>query len=357
MFSCTNKNQFENPEISQLPNGRAKDWVSFITRRIANSRKNHFNSLNQYHIEKEEAIESLKAHNSNDKNHITWIGHATFLIKIHEITILTDPFFSDVAGKFGFGPKRYVPLPINIDDIAKVDLIICTHNHYDHLDIKSLKKIRKKFGDCIQVLCPLGLAKYFYSAGFTKVTELNWYEKSRILGIEISCLPAIHNSGRSLFDKNQTLWCSFGLKTDSFTLYFSGDTAYDPKLFKKIHSFLGDCDLCILGIGSYEPEKLLGKFHANPEEAVKIAVDFNAKNIVGMHWGTLNLSDEPIDEPINRFNKSAYSSGFTSESIWLMKIGETRCITGCSFNTENISTNSELFIQDQKNNPIRPCRN
>jgi N-acyl-phosphatidylethanolamine-hydrolysing phospholipase D len=324
MCSCENK--FENPKECQLSSSCSKGWASFITRRIIKSRKSNFDKLKEYHLTKEEAIQKLKTSNLNGEDYVTWVGHATFLIKINEIHILTDPFFSDVAGECGFGPKRYIPISINIDDIPKIDLIICTHNHYDHLDIKSLKKIRRKFGNDIKVFCPLGLSKYFYRSGFTQVTELNWHDKSRHQDLDIFCLPASHNSGRSFWDKNKTLWCSFGLKTHSFTLYFSGDTAYDPKLFKKMHTFLGDCDLCILGIGGYEPENLLGQSHANPEEAVKIAIDFNAKNMIGMHWGTLNLSDEPVDEPIKRFSESAYSNGFESESVWLIKVGETKKI-------------------------------
>lgn len=324
--SCTNKIQFENPDGYQIRKSLHLSWVSFITRRILKSRNSYQNILNEYHLTRKEALKELHRNVIKDKDYVTWVGHATFLIRINETTVLTDPFFSDIAGKFGFGPKRYLPITINIDDLPKIDLIICTHNHYDHLDIKSLKKIRRKFGGDIQVFCPLGLSKYFKQCGFKRVRELHWYEKSRYRDLDIFCLPSIHNSGRSLFDKNKTLWCSFGLKSDSFTLYFSGDTAYHPKLFKEIHNLIGDCDLCILGIGAYEPKDLLGQYHTNPEEAVQIAIDFNAKNIVGMHWGTLNLSDEPCDEPIKRFEQAAHLNGFKSESIWLMKIGETKNI-------------------------------
>jgi N-acyl-phosphatidylethanolamine-hydrolysing phospholipase D len=316
------KQTFKNPENSPVSNGTPTDWILFAASRILGVGNSSSNTMKIYTLERDIALAGLLQQHTADT--ITWLGHATFFIKMGQTHILTDPFFSDTAGKFGFGAKRYSSLPINIEDLPQLDVILCSHNHYDHLDIKSLKHIKKKFGAKVQVFCPLGLAKYFQQCGFTEVQEMQWGEKAGHQEVAIRCLPAIHNSGRSLFDKNKTLWCSFGVKSNNFDIYFSGDTAYHPQIFKEIGASLGNCDLAIVGIGAYEPQKLLAQYHTNPEQGVQIALDVNAKNIVGMHWGTLNLSNESVDEPIKRFKQAAQMHDFKSNAVWLMKLGETR---------------------------------
>jgi len=322
----TEKGSFRNPEGSLIVKNKSVDWILFVASRILRGRNSDGSHVLQaYTLNRDLALAELSRQHVTDS--ITWIGHATFFIKIGTTYILTDPFFSDTAGKFGFGAKRYNPPPINIEDLPdKLDIVLCSHNHYDHLDIKSLKRIKKKYGAKVQVFCPLGLAKYFQRCGFTEVQEMCWHEEASHQEVTIRCLPAIHNSGRSLFDKNKTLWCGFGIKSKFFSVYFSGDTAYHPKIFKEIGASLGNCDLAIIGIGAYEPQKLLAQYHANPEQAVQIARDVNARNIVGMHWGTLNLSDEPVDEPIKRFAQAAQANNFQSNAVWPMKLGETRSL-------------------------------
>ena len=323
MHACVHTHtRFENPAGSFVAKSSTADWLSFISRRVLGSRNSYENILSQYTLGREEALKKLKQRQKED--FITWIGHATFFIRLDQKYILTDPFFSNVAGKYSIGPRRYSTPNIGIEDLPKLDVLICTHNHYDHLDIKSLCTIRKKFGNKVQVFCPIGLSEYFQQCGFTAIREMNWNQQANVgKNLEIYCLPAIHNSGRSFFDKNKTLWCGFGLKTKSFCIYFAGDTAYHSKVFKEMRSTLKQCDVAILGIGAYEPETLLTQYHTNPEQAVQIALDIGAKNIVGMHWGMLNLSDEPVDEPIKRFCKAAESFGFSSNNIWRIKVGET----------------------------------
>ena len=314
---------FENPVGSPVAKNTPIDLILFVAKRILGIGNSSSSRIMQaYTLDKNVALAELLRQQATDT--ITWIGHATFFIKVGQTHILTDPFFSNTAGKFGFGAKRYNPPPINIEDLPQLDIILCSHNHYDHLDIKSLKRIKKKFGAKVQVFCPLGLVKYFRQCGFTEVQAMRWNEEASHQEITIQCLPAIHNSGRSLFDKNKTLWCGFGIKSRAFDIYFSGDTAYHPKVFKEIKSSLGNCDLAIVGIGAYAPQKMLVQYHVNPEQGVQITLDINAKNIVGMHWGTLNLSDEPVDEPIKRFKQAAETHDFKSNAVWLMKLGETR---------------------------------
>ncbi|MCU0318065.1 MAG: MBL fold metallo-hydrolase [Amoebophilaceae bacterium] len=322
MRTYTGTYDFKNPVGSTVIKNSPVDWILFLTRRIVGFGSSEKDVLREYALNRDDALRGLLQWHQADS--ITWIGHATFFIKVGQTCILTDPFFADTAGRLGFGPKRYIPLTINIEDLPQLDVIVCSHNHYDHLDIKSLKRIREKFGAKVQVFCPLGLATYFKQCGFTEVQEMQWYEEANHQALVFLCLPAIHNSGRSLFDKNKTLWCSFGIKSKAFDIYFSGDTAYHPQIFKEIKSNLGNCDLAIVGIGAYAPQKLLAQYHANPEQAIQIAQDVNAKNMIGMHWGTLNLSDEPLDEPIKRFKEAAQAQNIESSAIWLMKLGETR---------------------------------
>ena len=315
-----------------------KDWISFIARRILNSKSRYNPVLDDYTLSHADALKSLLEHQESDS--ISWIGHATFLIKLGGKSILTDPFFSSVAGKFGLGPKRHTPPKIHIEDLPQIDIILCSHDHYDHLDMQSLTKIKNRFVTGIQIFCPLGLGKHFKQCGFTKITEMSWHENVRHENLELFCLPAVHNSGRSLFDNNKTLWCSFGIKSEKLTLYFSGDTAYHPQIFQDCGHSLDQCDLAILGIGAYAPEHLLGKYHTTPEQAAKIALDLNAKNVIGMHWGTISLSDEPVDEPIKRF-----AAALDSKSLWMIKIGETKALNLLRNyeTTGNCSTSDDLL--------------
>jgi len=325
MRAATIQPAFENPAGSPEMSSTPADWILFVARRMLgwdNSRKRKV--MQNYTLNRDVALQGLlQKHTAGS---ITWMGHATFFINLGQVHILTDPFFSDTAGKFGLGARRHNSSPLHIEDLPRLDIILCSHNHYDHLDVASLKRIRTKFGAQVQVFCPLGLAKYFRKCGFTNIKEMAWNEEAKHQEMAIHCLPAIHNSGRSLFDKNKTLWCGFGLKTKVFDIYFSGDTAYHPKVFKAIGAGFGHFDLAIVGIGAYAPQALLEAYHANPEQAVQIALDVRAKNIVGMHWGTLNLSDEPADEPIKRFAKAAQTHEFCPELVWLMKLGETRSL-------------------------------
>ncbi|MHA7877594.1 MAG: MBL fold metallo-hydrolase [Bacteroidota bacterium] len=318
-----NKQIFKNPVGSLKRKRSPKGNVAFIARRILG-----VGNSNNRKIMKAYTLDSATARKvflqQQTTNTITWIGHATFFLKIEQTHILTDPFFTNTAGKWGFGPRRYKQPSINIADLPQLDIILCSHNHYDHLDIKSLKRIKKKFGSRVQIFCPLGLKKYFQQCGFTKIQEMQWHDKIDHHEVAIHCLPAVHHSGRSLFDKNKTLWCGFGIKSNVGNIYFSGDTAYHPTVFKNMKTSLGSYDLAIVGIGAYKPQELLAQYHTNPEEAIQIALDVGAKDIIGMHWGTLNLSDEPADEPIKRLKKAAQKYNFGPSAVWLMKLGETR---------------------------------
>lgn len=271
-------------------------------------------------ITQPEALASLNGFDGSPT--ITWIGHSTYLIKTHKQTILLDPFFSDTASPIPIGPTRIIQPGIRLDRLPPVDTIFISHNHYDHLDIDTLKKLPGK--EKIQILVPLGLKAFFLKLGYKKVTELDWYQTVHMDDMVLTALPAIHFSNRGLGDRNQTLWCSWDIQTPDIHIYFAGDTAYSGSLFKEIGQKYGPFDLAITPIGAYEPASMMTSVHTNPEEAVQLANDVQADVIVPAHWGTLILSDEPVWEPPERYRRFTAKNGIHDGRAWLMKIGETR---------------------------------
>lgn len=256
---------------------------------------------------------------------ITWLGHASFLLKISGQTILTDPFLSKHASPFSWvGPKRFVPPGISLKNLPQIDIILVSHNHYDHLDDETIRSLKNK--DAINVVVPLGLKKFFTQRGYTNVIELDWNEIAEVADIEFTALPAVHNSSRSTKDLNKTLWASWKIQSTESKLLFIGDTAYSDTIFKEIGKLHGPFNHAVLPIGAYEPRELLWMSHVNPEESVKIGLDVKAKNVIASHWGTINLSDEPAWEPAKRFKQAGADAGYKDEYIWVMKIGGSRSI-------------------------------
>jgi len=297
--------------------------MSFFIRRF----KGAFSTIKipkNHLIPEEKAIDQLNQLKKNDT--ITWLGHSTFLIRLNKKTILTDPFLTDWASPVSWaGPKRFVQPGISIPNLPKIDTIIITHNHYDHLDIETAKALSNK--QEIDVLVPLGLKPFFMNIGYSRVQELNWEETTSLYGFKFTSLPAVHFSGRGLFDRNKTLWCSWAIEAGSNKIYFSGDTAYSAPIFKKIKSQFKAFDVAIVPIGAYEPQSMMKPVHTTPEEAVQLGIDINARTIISSHWGTIELSDEPHFEPPLRFKTHTKKMGFSNENTWNMKIGETKIIS------------------------------
>ncbi len=269
-------------------------------------------------------LESIQLLNSIENDRITWLGHASFLIKTDDVTILTDPFLSQHASPVSWvGPRRFVALPIPINKLPSIDIMIVSHNHYDHLDDETVSNLKNK--DNIQVVVPLGLKPFFTERGYIKVTELDWGQSVFVKGIQLTAEPSVHDSARSVFDKDKTLWASWVIKSSQNRFLFIGDTAYSDTIFSDMGTKYGFFDYAILPIGAYEPRELLWMSHTTPEEAVSIGTEVRAKTLIASHWGTISsLSDEPIFEPPIRFKKYAYENGFQDENLWIMKVGETK---------------------------------
>lgn len=255
---------------------------------------------------------------------VTWLGHACFLLRLGGKTVLLDPFLSQVAGPGQqIGPRRFVEPALSVDELPPIDLLAVSHNHYDHLDAPTIEALAAR--QSIPVAVPLRLGRFFRRRGYREVYEIDWGESVRLDGLSITALPAVHFSRRNLIDRNKTLWASFALAGGDRKVWFSGDTAYGP-VFAAMGDRFGPFDLAIVGIGAYEPRELMLASHANPEEAVRIGRDLGADTLLGMHWGTIVLTDEPPFEPPARFREAGRAMGYPEDRMWIMRIGESRAI-------------------------------
>jgi len=309
---------FRNPEGSPI---RSND-VKFSYRTFIKEKKKIDITVPKDHvIDKKIVKENLKKF-KND-NYIAWIGHATFLIKLGETTIITDPVFSKNAGPLIFGPKRYVEPAIPLKEIPKTDLFLLTHNHYDHQDMSTIRRFPYKDA---KVLLPLKLGKYFKR--YKDVNEMDWYDEIKINNdLKITLLPAVHWSKRSLTDTNKTLWGNFLIEYKNKKIFFACDTGYG-NIYRELGEKYGPIDLSMINIGAYDFKPMFEKstYHTTPEEALNIAQDLQSKKVLGTHWGTFVLSLEPIMEPPIRFKNSAEKYGFKKDEAIIFQIGEINSI-------------------------------
>jgi L-ascorbate metabolism protein UlaG (beta-lactamase superfamily) len=254
-------------------------------------------------------------------NYAVWIGHATYLINNGDINILTDPIFSKRASPVGFaGPKRMIPPAMTLNDLPKIDAVVVSHNHYDHLDIWSLKKLFKLNSETI-FLVPTGDKKRLVKAGIRNVVEMNWWDIFRVSNTEFHFTPVQHWSKRGLFDRNKSLWGGWFIKSNDLSLYHAGDTGYSSD-FKTTYERLGAPDYSFIPIGAYDPRWFMKDSHVNPEEAVQIALDLKTPHSFGMHWGTFTLTDEPVLEPPARLKEALEKQNLESDFFISPKPGE-----------------------------------
>ena len=247
--------------------------------------------------------ENINLNSLKDREHYAlWIGHSTFLINNGDLTILTDPIFSERASPLNFaGPKRLIKPVIKIKDLPEVDVITISHNHYDHLDVNSLRKIQKKFPN-VKILVPKGDLKLLKNYNLNNGFEFLWWEEIIFDNTKFIFTPAQHWSARGLRDRNKSLWGSWFIKNEDKNIFHAGDTGYSED-FIEIRNRLGAVDFAMIPIGAYDPQWFMSYSHVNPEEALSIAKDLDAKKSIGMHWGTFILTDEPVLEPRERLKK------------------------------------------------------
>tara|TARA_B100000524_G_scaffold175574_1_gene90206 strand:- start:140 stop:1129 length:990 start_codon:yes stop_codon:yes gene_type:complete len=306
---------FRNPEGSPI----SKSSSGKFSYRDFNKEKKKLDMTvpKEHVINKQEVLNNLEKFKNDD--YIAWIGHATYLIKLGNTTLITDPVFSKNAGPLIFGPKRFTEPALNLNEIPKTDVFLLTHNHYDHQDMSTIRRF--PFKDA-KVLVPLKLGKYFKK--YKDVNEMDWYEEIKINDhLKITFLPAVHWSKRTLTDTNKTLWGNFLIQYKNMKILFACDTGYG-NIYKEIGEKYGPIDITMINIGAYDFRPMFDRsiYHTTPEEALNVAQDLKSKKVLGMHWGTFVLSLEPIMEPPIRFKENAEKFGFKKEDAITFKIGE-----------------------------------
>jgi N-acyl-phosphatidylethanolamine-hydrolysing phospholipase D len=268
---------------------------------------------------------------------VTWIGHATVMAQLGGLTLLTDPIFSERASPLArIGPKRHQPPGIATHQLPHVDLVLASHNHYDHLDEASVDALNRQAGGPPLFVVPLGLKPWLADRGVRNAVELDWWQDHRVPGpageVQVTLVPAQHWSARGLTDRLTTLWGGFAVLAPDCHLFYAGDTGYSRDFSDMRQHFAhrqrledgGGFDIALLPIGAYEPRWFMAIQHVNAEEAVKIHRDLGAKKSLGVHWGTFELTDEPLDEPPRALAEQRRVQGLADDDFFVMAIGETR---------------------------------
>jgi N-acyl-phosphatidylethanolamine-hydrolysing phospholipase D len=265
----------------------------------------------------------LRENATHSEPTVTWVGHSTLLVQMDHVTFLTDPIWSATPSPVSFaGPRRFVPPGIAIEDLPPIDFVVISHNHYDHLDLPTLVALAERDPDT-RFFVPLNNGPLLRDNGIENVMELDWGSSVDHEGTRIYCLPAQHWSKRGLSDDRVALWSSWAVIGAERRFYFAGDTGYFDG-FENIADAIGPFDLAAVPIGAYEPVEMMKSSHMNPEEAVQAAIDLQATRALAMHYGTFDLSDEPLDEPPRRFKDAAAQTRLGTDEAWLLAIGETR---------------------------------
>lgn len=234
---------------------------------------------------------------------ITFVNHSTFLIQIDGTNILTDPIWSERTSPVSFaGPKRMTPPGIKFKDLPPIDAVIISHNHYDHLDVPTIKRLEKAHSPHFYV--PLGITKFLKNKGIQRSTDMDWWHSMPLAErIKLHCVPAQHFSGRGTFDRDKTLWCGFVLDTPSGNIYFAGDSGYGD-FFKEIGEQLGPFKISFIPIGAYKPKWFMSPIHISPTEAIQVHRDVQSRRSIAMHFGTFPLGDDGMNEPVDKLKKA-----------------------------------------------------
>ena len=273
---------------------------------------------------------------------VTWIGHATALVQASGLTVLTDPIFSPRASPVQFlGPARALEPGVALEDLPHIDVVVISHNHYDHLDRTSVQALAKQAGGPPLFLVPLGIKSWLARLGITAAVELDWWDRHVHDGagrpaerrpVEFHFVPAQHWSGRSIRDRNKTLWGGWAVLGGDFQWFFTGDTGYSQDFADARRRFAarqsedqgGGFDIALIAVGACLPRWFMKDQHVDLAEAVQIHLDLDAKRSVGVHWGTFQLADDPLDQPLHDLAGARQAKGLSEESFFLMPVGGTR---------------------------------
>jgi N-acyl-phosphatidylethanolamine-hydrolysing phospholipase D len=260
----------------------------------------------------------------------TWIGHSTTLLQLAGVNVLTDPVFYQRAFPVQWlGPRRVMDPAVSIDELPPLDVVLLSHNHYDHLDRSAVRQIVRANPRATWVV-PLRLGASLRRWGAREIVELDWWQEASFGSLRLTATPARHMSARSFGDRNRTLWCGFALEVAGRRVFFTGDTAYHPE-FGEVGARCGPFDFVMIPIGAYEPRWFMQRVHVNPEEGVKIYEDLSAAHpgapwplMLAIHWGTFRLTTEAMDEPPRRIAALWREAELDADRLWVARFGETR---------------------------------
>ena len=261
----------------------------------------------------------------------TWIGHASFLLQVGGRNLLTDPHLSERASPVAaLGPRRFTAPGLALAELPPIDAVLLSHDHYDHLDEPTVRRLLDRDGAGLTWFVPLGLATWLKRRGATSVVELDWWESATMDGLEVRLLPAQHWSSRSHADRFRRLWGSWSARAGArgVSVYFGGDSGWFPG-YAEIGERAGPFDLVLMPIGAYEPRWFMQPAHMNPEEAVRAYGELGGTGVLGaMHWGTFRLTDEDPLEPPRRCRAAWSAAGYPLSDLWIPAHGESRTIRG-----------------------------
>lgn len=255
---------------------------------------------------------------------VTFIGHATALIQQDRVNVLTDPIWSMQATPLPpLGPSRMRPPGVRFEDLPPIDALFVSHNHYDHLDVPTLKRLKHAFPR-LRIFTGLGNRAVLERAGVEGAIELDWWQSAEVApGLSVTAVPVQHFSNRGLFDRDRTLWVGFVLRGPAGATYFGGDTGYGPH-FAAVKERLGPMRVAILPIGAFRPQWFMGPVHQSPLDAVKAAADLGARTSVPIHYGTFQLADDGEDEPVAELGKALQAYGAGAPAFTVLGFGEGR---------------------------------
>lgn len=313
-----------SPQMGQAPKGkdleRIQTSINFKDKKFINLQKTELGDTweamkkmpEMFSKEGNEPTEPLPSefqlikNTVTDSTYVTWYGHSAFLLTLKEQRVLIDPMFGDYASPIPFGSKRYTYAnEIPIDAIVPVDVVLFSHDHYDHLDYPTIKKIKDKVG---VFLVPLGLGSHLkrWDVPAEKIIELDWWQTHTLNGITYTATPARHFSGRGLTDRDATQWAGWSIKTNTKAIYYSGDSGYGDH-FKMIGEKLGPFDFALMECGQYN--ETWAQIHMMPEESVAASLDVGAKVVLPVHWGAFRLAPHSWTDSVERFSKEAQTKG------------------------------------------------
>jgi L-ascorbate metabolism protein UlaG (beta-lactamase superfamily) len=252
---------------------------------------------------------------------VTFVNHSTFLIQTEGLNILTDPVWSERTSPFTFaGPKRMRPPGIRFEDLPHIDVILISHNHYDHLDVVTMKRLVELYKP--RIITPLGVREFLEQEDMKGATDLDWWQESKLsTSLAVQAVPAQHFSGRGMFDRDKTLWCGYVLKRNSGNLYFAGDTGYNDSTFVEIGKRCSPLLVSILPIGAYKPNWFMSPIHTSPADALKIFIDTQTPNAIASHFGTFPLADDGQQEPIDELNIALTERGISPAQFEVLREG------------------------------------